>query len=1463
MLRRLGIRGKILAALSVPVLVLFVLAGLTSWQAIQDVRTTRATQQVLEALESSQRVVRAIQDEREGALPLFGPRPEVAGNVEELRDVTDRAYTRYLAAVSRIDLAALDPTAGQRFAAVEAGMGRLTSARTFVDGRQVPMLTIDRSYSVVLASLSALPQTIADTLDDRELASVMTTMSGVTQLIEAYEHEKALGRAILLAAQRGTVDSNAITEFGTLIANNDELRLAVSNEIYALGTPTGLAEVVVSSNLAPTSFPTWRRNLTNATEVWLQTIQPVEWATEAQREIDAVEGIEAEVFQRANERAAVVADTAIRETAITIGAIALAVFVAINFALVITRQITRPLRRLTEAAGMVRDELPHLVEQVAIPGQGPDLSLTRIPVTSKDEVGRLATAFNEVNETTIEVAKEQAALRASIAEMFVNVARRDQVLLNRQLSFIDALERSEEDPKTLADLFRLDHLATRMRRNAESLLVLAGIDTGRRLRGSLPTSDVIRTASSEIEHYERIQLDLPVDPLMLGHIALPAAHMLAELLENATVFSEPGTPVHVSTGIDETSVIIAIEDQGLGMSQEELDQANSRIRATSASDVLGSQRLGHYVVGRIAGRLGVSVEFSRPASGTGTRVVVRFPHVVFVDPQNIAITPPSAAPVVETFVRPEEAAVVAHDAEYVPSGSGAWDVPAGAIGSIENPAEEVDLVELTDGTTDLGLPRRRARTGADPGQNGAAEDQDAAAAQSIPLAPEADALAGAARARTDGWTPPLLPGSGLPNRSELSDGVPTPFGAGSGENGNGSLPTRRSAAPGAEGGAGLPTRQPVQPSDRASLDSASATGPANVEGRTAIFTGFRSRRAELAAAAIYDAGAVTVEDEGTVPSQGDGAERLAAAAAGTASFFGRHVARPSDDEVPAMDDRAAPRLEADEYVAATVEAPMVIPALVDDEPESGGSGSDFPAIPPLAEPDDAAGEGTESGVDRWDETAPSPVAESWAQSPSGWPAQDAPFVEAPGAPAPSGWAAQDAPFVEAPGAPAPSGWATQDAPFVEAPGAPAPSGWAAQDAPFVEAPGAPAPSGWAAQDAPFAQAGMSAPSAPEVDFLSLVDGPTRRDTRPQPKRRRLFGRGRKSASSDSDYESSPLAQLASGADADGSPLFAGGLGPVRQSAWNSSDSGAHAIAPPPVEPPPFEPPPFEPPPNAQQPWAPSPPVAPQAWGPGAQGEPPTPWEPRSEAPEQAPWQSQPAPHEAPSPTPAWGQPAQPAGPVVPPWANEASPQEAAPGAWGQAPVAPTPAPPATPQVDASNWSPATPNWSTQGATSAAPLPTAHEAPVLSVSGQVFAPQAPARTFDDEMTNMLAQRADIAQQALAELSQLSTYRPQAVSGGGSGALVRRTPASVPSAPEISTTAGQPQRPRDAAQVRSLLSSFQQGTTRGREMAEQDTAGAAPQTAGDNGLAGREAGPGVGRGHPVTTPDTDLDPRGTTW
>src|SRR5690606_2722939 len=398
-------------------------------------------------------------------------------------------------------------------------------------------------------------------------------------------------------------------------------------------------------------------------------------------------------------------------------------------------------------------------DQVAIPGHGPDLKLTTIPVTSRDEVGQLARAFNEVNSTTITVAQEQAALRGSIAEMFVNVARRDQALLNRQLSFIDALERSEEDPTTLADLFRLDHLATRMRRNAESLLVLAGIDTGRRLRDPLPISDVIRTASSEIEHYERVQLDLPVDPMMLGHTALPAAHMLAELLENATVFSEPGTPVHVSTGVDEDHVLVTILDHGLGMTADELAEANNRMLATSAGEVLGSERLGMFVVGRIAARLGAEAHLDVGPDGTGTLATIRLPLVLFTDAASIPHTAPSQAPRVETFASIDQVAGAAPAVADAPVPA-AGDVAPGAVGSAGNPAEEIELGALTDGSTGRGLPRRRSRAadiGAAAPSQSYRDADDAAAAASIPLAPRAESLAGAASGVDEEvWTPPVV-----------------------------------------------------------------------------------------------------------------------------------------------------------------------------------------------------------------------------------------------------------------------------------------------------------------------------------------------------------------------------------------------------------------------------------------------------------------------------------------------------------------------------------------------------------------------------------------------------------------------------------------------------------------------------------------------------------------------------------
>ncbi|WP_152605644.1 sensor histidine kinase, partial [Cellulomonas carbonis] len=747
MLRRLGIRGKVLAALSVPVLVLFALAGTISMQSIEDVRVARTVTELLGALDKARDLTRALQAERSATLSFVtaegAERLDLRSELSTVRASTDAAIGAANRAANGIDLDQLDPVVNRAVTGLQDQMSALDDLRRAVDADRLSMRNAYVGYVQVAERVTGFPAVVAESLDDRRLATIIAAQTDVMLLVEDFRQEQVLGREIL-EGERGVAEVNLL---GNLFPSTN-----VQQEAATLGVAQlelGERVVVPQIPLGGGTYGDIRLMAQSGASNFATFTTPEKWVELANEHITTYDPVLNELRAAAVVRAKATADAALRTAALTITLTLLAVTVSVVVALAIARRIVEPVRRLTAAAASVRDQLPKLVEQVAVPGQGPDLTLARIPVDSQDEIGRLAETFNQVNETTIEVAQEQAALRASIAEMFVNVARRDQVLLNRQLSFIDALERSEEDPATLADLFRLDHLATRMRRNAESLLVLAGIDTGRRLREPIPLSDVIRTASSEIEHYERVQLDLPVDPLMLGHVALPTAHLLAELLENATVFSDPGTPVHVSTGLDDTHAIITVLDQGLGMTAAELAEANDKIRTTSASDVVGAQRLGLFVVGRIAGRLGARVELGLGPDGTGTLATIRIPVVLFVDTASLPQTAPLQAAVhqPESFALPEEAAAVVHDTAFAPLPDGVQDVAPGSLGSVENPAEEVDLAALTDGQTGLGLPRRRSR-GADaeaPAPSASYREQDdAAAAPSIPLAPAPEALAGAA-----------------------------------------------------------------------------------------------------------------------------------------------------------------------------------------------------------------------------------------------------------------------------------------------------------------------------------------------------------------------------------------------------------------------------------------------------------------------------------------------------------------------------------------------------------------------------------------------------------------------------------------------------------------------------------------------------------------------------------------------
>ena len=291
----------------------------------------------------------------------------------------------------------------------------------------------------------------------------------------------------------------------------------------------------------------------------------------------------------------------------------------------IARSLVRPLRVLQNTAlEIAGNRLPEMVRRLRdADGSEPIEPIAPIALSSTDEVGQVARAFDEVHREAVRLATEQAMLRNNVNAMFTNLSRRSQSLVQRQLRLIDELENAEQDPDQLASLFKLDHLATRMRRNGENLLVLAGEEPGRRWSQPVPLIDVLRAAASEVEQYERVTLrDLPTVEVA-GRAVNDVVHLVAELLENATSFSAPETKVSVTGNLLNTGgVMLEIEDSGIGMTPEELDDSNERLANPPVVDVAISRRMGLFVVGRLATRHGIQVRLRRSATGGITALVL-------------------------------------------------------------------------------------------------------------------------------------------------------------------------------------------------------------------------------------------------------------------------------------------------------------------------------------------------------------------------------------------------------------------------------------------------------------------------------------------------------------------------------------------------------------------------------------------------------------------------------------------------------------------------------------------------------------------------------------------------------------------------------------------------------------------------------------------------------------------------
>jgi HAMP domain-containing protein len=310
-----------------------------------------------------------------------------------------------------------------------------------------------------------------------------------------------------------------------------------------------------------------------------------------------------------------------------------ALVLAVALVLVTARSLIRPMRRLEAAAeDTAGRRLPGVVQRLQ-EGEPVDLEAESAPpieVRSRDEIGHLAEAFNSVHRVAVRVAGREAALRRSVGDMFLNLARRSQSLIERQLEVIDELERSGSGADVRARLGELDHLATRMRRNAENLIILSGSEPARRWRGPIDLREVVLASVEEVKEHTRVEV-LPLDQLQLaGHAAADVMHLLAELIENAVTFSAPGTKALVAGQPLPAGYLLEIEDQGLGMADEQLVKVNQRLAKPPDIDFALAKMLGFFVVTQLASRHGIKVQLRHSWYG-GITALVLLPRQLLVN----------------------------------------------------------------------------------------------------------------------------------------------------------------------------------------------------------------------------------------------------------------------------------------------------------------------------------------------------------------------------------------------------------------------------------------------------------------------------------------------------------------------------------------------------------------------------------------------------------------------------------------------------------------------------------------------------------------------------------------------------------------------------------------------------------------------------------------------------------------
>ncbi|TMS00628.1 nitrate- and nitrite sensing domain-containing protein [Nonomuraea basaltis] len=691
------IRTKLLRILLLPLVSMVALWGFIAYSSVEEIVTVSQAQDRWEAIGSP--VLQLIGElQRERQVSAEAPR----GTAESVplthqRRVTDAKAERLRQVIGSLDV---DAEGAETPAQVRALVQALDGLRSLRESADAGILSPPRK---IIDAYNNLISVANKQFDDRDALSDVSAFRSVRGMAAYQATAEYLGREHAVITSTIVNRKMTPTDRAAFIAAFNSRRTVFANAERDVGP-----ELRVQFNKLVNGTP-YKRLLEVEDRLfnWDTTggpppVDPAQWKSDA----DSMLGVIYLDTQQELDRAA--AQTAAQKAGaywriglvLVLGLAAVVLSVALSYRF--GSSLINELKRLqASAAELAEVRLPRLVERLR---RGDDVDpATEAPgldPADTAEVDRVVNALSAVRRTAVEAAVGQATLRKGVGQVFLNLAWRNQALLHRQLALLDTMERRVDDPGVLEDLFKLDHLTTRMRRHAENLIILSDSAPARRWRDPVPLFDVVRAAVLEVEDYTRVIVaPMPNAPLLVGAAVTDVIHLIAELVENATVFSPPDTTVHIRSMTAANGFALEVEDRGLGLNQATLDEINARLADPPEFDLADSDRLGLFVVSRLAARHNIKIALRR-SPYDGTTAIVLLPSALLANTES----PPAAVDQAAARAGRPLRALGTAPAETRPSGVAIAPEPLPSLAPEPFPSLDPETASEAEAWSDRGRP---------------------------------------------------------------------------------------------------------------------------------------------------------------------------------------------------------------------------------------------------------------------------------------------------------------------------------------------------------------------------------------------------------------------------------------------------------------------------------------------------------------------------------------------------------------------------------------------------------------------------------------------------------------------------------------------------------------------------------------------------------------------------------------